>query len=326
MEVGKVPTQVLKNLVIKPLQYIRNEVLLRPHVGEDCAALQLEQDEIFVMTADPITGASENVGKLAVHICCNDLASSGAEPIGIMVTLLLPEGTSEEILAKVMKEISSAAQDAKIDVLGGHTEVTSAVNKILLSVTAVGKVKKDLLVSTGGAVVGDDVILTKTAGLEGTAIIAVEKEEELIRILTKEALQRAQSFVNRISVVPEGMIGAQMRVHAMHDVTEGGVLGALWEVASASNTGIKVFEEKIPIAEETKKICNYYNIDPLKLISSGSMIIVAKNGEEVVQRLLESNIEACIVGKIVERDKQIIRQGKVFEIQDPESDELYKVV
>lgn len=326
MEVGKISAEILQQSIIHPLQFLRKEVLLRPDVGEDCSAIQLNQDEIFVLTTDPITGASENVGKLAVHICCNDLASSGAEPVGIMVTIMMPPGTTEKTLKDIMSQVSETSKELGIDILGGHTEVTEAVNRVVVSATAVGKVNKDFLVSSKTALPGDDIILTKTAGVEGTAIIATEKEEELKQKVSEDLLKRAQNFIQDISVVKEGLIAAQWGVSAMHDVTEGGVLGALWEIAEASQVGVELYRDEVPVAEETLTLCSYYQIDPLKLISSGSMIITSKNGHFLVEELIKQGIKATVIGKVTEAERYILSaEGRTI-IEEPQADELYKVI
>ena len=179
MKIGKVPESVLKRSVIRQLHTKRKEVVLGAGVGEDCAALTLAPDEMFVMSTDPITGTIHEIGKLAILITTNDLASAGAEPIGVMLTILLPEHTEESLLKQLMQELEEAAAAVSVQIMGGHTEITRVVNQPLVTVCGVGKVKKNGLISTGGAKPGMDIIATKWIGLEGTAIIANEKEEEL---------------------------------------------------------------------------------------------------------------------------------------------------
>ena len=180
MEIGKVPENVLKRAVFKQIKHLRPEVLLHPGVGEDCSAIETAEDEVLVFSTDPITGASKGMGTLAVHITANDLASSGAEPVGILTCVILPPRTREKKLHDLMEEIILAANRLHIEVMGGHTEISDVVNRPVITVTGVGKVKKDKLVSTGGLRPDDDLVMTKWAGLEGTSIIAEEKREELL--------------------------------------------------------------------------------------------------------------------------------------------------
>lgn len=151
MKIGKVPENVLKRSVFKQIKSKREEVLVHPGVGEDCAVLGLAPDEVFVLSTDPITGAVSDIGTLAVHVTANDLASAGAEPVGILLTILLPQSAAEADLKFLMKEIESACESLKIEIIGGHTEVTAAVNQRSSPVTGVGKVKKDAVLFTKGA-------------------------------------------------------------------------------------------------------------------------------------------------------------------------------
>jgi hydrogenase maturation factor len=223
-----------------------------------------------------------------------------------------------------MEEAGEAAAALGVEIIGGHTEITSAVNRIVISTTAVGKVLKDRIVKTSGAQIGDDVIMTKWAGLEGTAIIAADKEKQLEGRLSDEEIETAKSFVRHISVVEEGVTAGSFGATSMHDVTEGGILGAAWEVAESSLKGVDIFIEKIPVHEITRKLCKIFDIDPYRLISSGSMLITAKNGEELVRILEEKGIPAAIIGKITEQERSIIRNGERLPLDPPDVDELFK--
>lgn len=326
LEVGKIPNSLLQTLVLDKIKIKNADVLVNPGIGEDCCALDFG-DQLCVMSTDPITGTAAEVGRLAVHISCNDVASCGIAPIGLMVTVLAPEGTTVEDLEKVSDQLNQAANEIGVDIIGGHTEVTQAVNRFVLITMAVGKIKKDRMITTSGAKVGDDIVITKGAGIEGTAIIAYEKEDELLPVIGEELLNKAKSYMEKLSVVPEGVIAGEFGVHSMHDVTEGGLLGALWEVCRASGTGAEVFEEKIPLSEETRKICEHFAIDPFKLISSGCMLITCKNGEDLVKKLERKGIRAAVIGSVTEKGCYLVRKdrSRVF-VNEPESDELYKVL
>jgi hydrogenase expression/formation protein HypE len=180
MKTGKIAPDLLKKLIFSNLGIERDEVMVHSCIGEDSSVIDFG-DRLCVLSTDPITGASKGIGKYAVNISCNDVASNGAEPLGVMITLLLPENFTEEGIASIMKEINDAATKLNVEVLGGHTEVTTAVNQVIISCTAVGIVDRDKLVTSSGASPGDDIVLTKWAGLEGTAILATEFEEELKR-------------------------------------------------------------------------------------------------------------------------------------------------
>lgn len=327
MKVGKVPENVLKRSVIKQLHYRRDEVIVGPGIGEDCAALALEPDEMVVMSTDPITGTTKDIGKLAIQITANDLASAGAEPIGVLLTILLPDGTREIALKRIMEQMELACRDAKMQILGGHTEVTKVVNQPVVSVTGVAKAKKGQLVTTAGARPGMDIVVTKWIGLEGTMILSKEKEAELKEHFPEEFVDTAISFEQYLSVIPEAAVAVKSGVGAMHDVTEGGIFGALWEMAEASDVGLEIDLKKIPIRQETIEVCEYFDVNPYGLISSGSMLMAAEDGEKLVDRLARAGIPASVVGKAVAgNDRVILRDGERRFLEPPKTDELYKVL
>ncbi len=327
LEIGKIPNSVLQKLVLDKIQSNRKDVLVRPKIGEDCCAVEFG-DYLCVLSTDPITGTAAEIGRLAVHISCNDIASCGVEPIGMLVTILAPQGSTEEEIGLLMSQLSDTANQLNVEIIGGHTEVTAAVNRFVVISTAVGKTIKNELVSTSGAKTGDFVIMTKTAASEGTAILAHEKEKLLKEKFGQTFVENSKAFINYISVVKEGIIAGKFGVSAMHDATEGGILGASWEVAEASSKGIELYLKNIPIAEETIKICNLLNIEPLKLISSGSMIITTSAGEDLVKEMESNGIKATIIGKITQNPNErfIVINGEKHTLGQPDRDELYKVV
>lgn len=324
MKIGKLPNSLLNRIIIEPVNANgpkRKEVLLKPSVGEDCAALDFG-GYTCIMSADPITGAVKDIGRLAVHININDIASSGGEPIGIMLTALLPPSITEKEISDIITDLYTEANKLNVAILGGHTEITDAVTKPVISCTAVGKCRR--LISTGGSHIGDYVVMTKTAGMEGTAIFAKDKYLLLKDSVSEETIINAEKFSESLSVLREGLIGAKYNAHAMHDVTEGGILGACWELAESSGLGIEVYEDRIPVAPETKEICSALGVDPLRLISSGSMLIVCDN-MEILKALEEENIRASVIGRITPKDRFIIRNDKKIPLTEPDSDELYRV-
>jgi len=324
MKEGKLDFDDLRNIILNNKTIKRSEVKVRNDVGEDCCVIDFGDYE-GIFSTDPITGANENVGKLAVHINCNDIASSGGEPIGILVTILAPISSSLEEINKIMSEIDEEAAKIGVEIIGGHTEVTSAVNKMIISVTVIGKNLKGKSIKTAGAKLDDDIIVTKALGLEGTYILINDYEERIQRILSKEEIEFGKNLINKISVLDEGKIGGEFGVHSMHDITEGGLLGGLFEVAMASNKGFKIYKEKIPVFDITKKVCLEFKIDPLRLISSGSMLITTKNGEELIKKFKESGIDASIIGKVCEKGGVLIDKGNEINVEPPKRDELFNI-
>ena len=282
---------------------------------------------MFVLSTDPITGTAKDIGHLAIQITLNDLASAGAEPIGVMLTFLLPEKSSEAKLRTMMERAGAAAHAANVQIMGGHTEVTRVVNQPVISVVGVGKAKKGRLISTAGARPGMDVIVTKWVGLEGTSIIAKEKEEELLTRYPQALVDAAKEFDAYLSVLPEAAVAVESGVSAMHDVTEGGIFGALWEMAESAGVGLEIDLKKIPIRQETVEVCEFFDINPYELISSGSMLMAASDGNGLVRALAAANIPAVCVGKVTEGNDRVLLSGEERRfLEPPKADELYKVV
>lgn len=327
MKVGKVPENVLKRSVFKQLHTTRKEVLLGAGVGEDCAAMKLAEDEVFVISTDPITGAAKDIGALAVQITVNDLASAGAEPIGIMLTVLLPENAEEKDLKTVMAQVEEACEKNRIQVMGGHTEVTKVVNQIVISVTGVGKAKEGRVISTVGVKPGMDIIVTKWIGIEGTAILAKEKEAVLRERYSQPFIDKAKELDRYISVLSEAATAVKSGVAAMHDVTEGGIFGALWEIAEASGVGLEIDLKKIPLKQETVEICEFFGINPYELISSGSMLMAAEDGNGLVMELEKAGIPAVVIGKATDsNDRVLLNEEERRFLEPPKTDELYKAL
>lgn len=328
MESGKVPNEVLNKIVLSKINKFRKDVILRPGIGEDCAAIDFGQ-YACVLSTDPITAAINEIGRLSVHISCNDIASSGVEPLGLMVTILCPVGTSEKELENVMEQICTTAAELNVEIVGGHTEVTPSVNQMIISTTCIGKTQKNGIVSSTGAKPGDSVIMTKSAGIEGAAIIASDYADKLNNLISNEELCHAKDFVKSLSVVKEGVLAGKFGATSMHDITEGGLLGAAWEVSEASGTGIIINKDDIPIDSVTKSICEKLNLNVLRLISSGCMLITCPNGQELVQLLQSNNIKATIIGTMTEHKNERLliskKENTVKDIEPPASDEIYKI-
>ena len=280
MKIGKLPESVLKRSVFKQIHTRRPEVVLGAGVGEDCAAIKLAEDETLVMSTDPITGTAKDIGTLAIQITVNDLASAGAEPVGVLLTVLLPES-----------------------------------------------VKDGCLISTGGARPGMDILVTKWIGIEGTSIIAKEKETELKTKFSVPFVEKAKALDAYISVQSEAAVAVKSGVSAMHDVMEGGIFGALWEMAEASGVGLEIDLKKIPVRQETIEVCEFFGINPYQLISSGCMLMAAEDGNLLVRELEKAGIPATIIGKATAgNDRVLLNEEERRFLEPPKADELYKAI
>lgn len=332
LKIGKLDSDVLQRIVINKIRYRRPEVKTRAGIGEDCAVIDYGEYECVVST-DPITADVKNIGRLAIHISCNDVASNGIEPLGITLAVMLPVGTTESDVQTIMTQAGTAAEEVGVEIIGGHTEVTPAVNQPVIVSTAFGRGIAGESASARNMRPGDMILMTKSAGLEGTGIIATEKAEELTGVLTPQELRRAQGMIRDVSVVKDGVTAGRIGTSGMHDVTEGGILGAVWEMCHISGLGAEVELEAIHVDPVTEKIAAHYGIDPLRLISSGCMLIVAPPSKayKIVTEYhkIDVNIKSAIIGKICGAEHgitQIDPQGQESEIAPPYADELYKVI
>ena len=331
LSIGKLSPNLLEELVFGCLGKPDSRVILGPRIGEDAAVIDFN-DRVLVVHSDPITGAIRDVGWLAVNICANDIATRGARPLWILVVMLLPKGTKYQELKQIAGQIGNAAKELGVAIIGGHSEITIGINRPILITTALGEIDKKKLVGSSGAKIDDYIIMTKGAAIEGTAILSTEIPMNLETKISHETVKRAQDFIRKISVVQDALTAVGVGgVHAMHDVTEGGVAGGLQEIAWASNVGIHVYEEKIPVYEETKVICRVLDIDPLKTIGSGSLIISANSGKagKIVDALEKEGIQASVIGRVVdEKGESWIsrRDGTRLDLSEPVEEEIWRIL
>lgn len=324
MKPGKLDWDDLKDIIDEYTSVKRKEVRIGSGIGEDCSVIDFGENEC-VLSTDPITGANSNIGTLAVNINCNDNAACGVEPLGVLVTILVPTESTILDIKEIMRQINEETKKLNVQVLGGHTEVTEAVNKPIVMCTVVGKCPSGKAVASSGAQAGDDIIVTKDLCLEGTSILINDHLDKLKKFISDDEIQDGMRYSSYLSVVKEGKIAGKFGVHSMHDITEGGVLGALWEIAKGSNKGFRVYEEKMPLTNLTKKICSIFNIDPLKLISSGSMLITTSKGDELVKILNNSNVKASIIGKVTENSGILVKKDFEEIVSPPKRDELFNL-
>lgn len=323
MEIGKLAVEDLEKLVSGKRTSNRRDILQGSKIGEDCGAISFA-GEICVVSTDPITATQQNLGFLAVHVACNDVYACGAVCVGILVTVLAPPAASLEDIAQVMDDIYENCALLNIEVIGGHTEVTDAVNRLLVSVTAVGKTQA--FVSSGGAKPGDDLLLTKYCGLEGTHILISDFADELQSVLTPEEMKQGKALIHQLSIAKDSLLAVQSGCHAMHDVTDGGLLGALYEMLECSGCGVILDERNVPLLELTKKICSHYHLNPFRLIGSGSLLVCTPKGDRLLNAYRQAGIPAAKIGTITEDEKTVIdQQGNKNPLAYVPGDQLYQV-
>ncbi len=329
---GKLPAALLQAFLEK-YAVLDERVVVGPKVGEDAAVLAMG-DRYLVVTSDPITFVTEDVGWYVLVVNSNDLAVRGARPQWFLATLLLPEGQTTEASAEaVFSQLGQACRALGVSLVGGHTEITHGVDRPIVVGTMMGEVAPDKLVTTGGAQVGDVLLLTKGIPIEGTSIIARIKAQELrARGFTETFLDRARGFLHRpgISVLPEALLATELtKVHAMHDPTEGGLAGGLSELAQASGVGLRIDAERIPILPEGERLCREFGLDPLGTIASGALLLALAPSEAatMLHACARDGIDCAFIGHVVPAAEGMALQnkGKVEPLPTFGRDEITKL-
>lgn len=326
MKAGKLKESILKRSILKQLHSRRGDVLVGPSVGGDYGAMSITEDMAVVLSSEPVTLTQDEIGSSAILAACNDVACSGAALMGVSVTMLLPTTLNEEELRDLMKDMDTACESCGVDIISGHTEVTRAVKEPLIVVTAMGKVLKEEMLYSSGVRPGMDIVATKWIGLEGTAILAKEKEKELRERLSQPFIDKAKIFGQMMSIIPEAAVAVKSGASAMHDVSEGGIFGALWELAESAGVGLEIDLKKIPIRQETIEICELLDLNPYKLLSGGCLLIATEDGSGLVLELEKADIPAAIIGKATDgNDRVFINDDERRFLETAQTDELYNI-
>lgn len=309
LRIGKLPTVTLKSFLDK-IEIEDEQVVLGPKIGEDAAVIKLGR-KCLVAKVDPVTFAVDLIGWYAVHVNANDIATMGAKPRWFLATILLPEKSTNQDAERIFDQILSACKSLCITLVGGHTEITHDLKRPVVMGCMLAESDEKSLITTSGAELGDDIVLTKGIAIEGTAVLAREAEHYLLSSgLSKDLTLRAADYLFSpgISVVKEALTAcATVTVHSMHDPTEGGLSTGLWEIASAARVGILVKHEEIPILTECKDICDTLGLDPLGLLASGALVIALPHSETsiLLEALRKIGINAAAIGKVVDAEEGI---------------------
>ena len=328
LKLGKLERKLLEEIIFKKLGEKRRDVIVKPRFGEDASVIKTWSGDMVVAAMDPITGSGSMLGWLAVNVNANDVAVMGGEPRWFSTTLLLPENAEVEEIKRITSEIHLAAKKLGVAVITGHSEITPGIMNPIIVGHMLGKLVSKKPIRSSDARAGDLIIMVKTAGIEGTAILSTDFAEILKDKVPEKILERAKRFYRRISVVEDALKLAKRNIcRSMHDPTEGGVLGGVYEVAEASKLSFILYENKIPIATETKIICNALNCDPLRLIASGALI--ASIPEENLKKAKRIIPNLRVIGRFRHRrmGNVLVRSdGSEEKIKDEIMDELWRLI
>lgn len=352
----------MKRSVLKQLKTKRQEVLCGAAVGGDCAIFTLPQDENLVVCVQEAAVAvqpdgeqpvKENTAKEhpakenpaeeypqkeeyppyyalvtmehLIYRCANNLAAGGASPIAVQIGLVLPESLNETDLKALMGQAEDACSRLSMQIAGGQTLVSKAVNAPLAVITGYGRVARKGYKAFGEIRPGQDIVISKWIGLEGTAVLAKNFRERLLTRYPEHLVEEAAGFGRYLSVMPEAAIAVESGVCGMHDASKGGIFGALWELAEGAGVGLKVDLKKLPLRQETVEVCEYCNVNPYELLSGGSLVMTATDGEALVEALKTRDIPATVVGRTTDgRERILMNEGEVRYMERPRGDELYR--
>jgi hydrogenase expression/formation protein HypE len=342
LRIGKLTDEQLESLVLSRLPQLSSNTLSGAGIGADCAWLKTGEN-LLVTSSDPITAGGSESGTLAIHVSCNDIAACGVRPTGILIVIIAPPNATEEEIVSIVDQASREAGRLGVDIVGGHTEVSDCVNRFVVISTAFGVVEKGSPVPLGHAVPGDKLIITKTGAIEGSFIAANENAGRLEGRIPSEFIEEARTYSSLISVVKEGTILGPLAsvtgalrddgfprscVDLMHDVTEGGVEGAAFEMADFSKTGVTLDQRLVPFTDCSRAICEALGLDPFRLISSGALMIASSEPDRVIEALAAEGIKATVIGEFTEPSegaKTIGLDGVARHMPAPSADEIYKL-
>ena len=334
MKTGKVPENVLKRSVLRQLKTERKEILNGAGVGKDCAIFSFSDERVISCMQEATVAVQDVAGcrpddhtvrYTMAHLiqkCANNLAASGAEPVAAMIALLLPETLEEPVLKALMAEAELKCSELSMAIAGGQTRVTGEVVSPVAVVTGFGKG-----FPTKAAAPGQDVVISKWIGLEGTAFLAERYREKLLARYPAYLVEEAAGFHRYLSILPEAATAMESGVCAMHDASEGGIFAALWELAEQSGVGLSIDLKKLPLRQETVEVCECCGVNPYQLLSGGCLVMTTEDGPGLVDSLQARDIPAVVVGRVTDKsDRLLLNEDEVRYMDRSGSDEIYRIL
>ena len=326
MKIGKVSQTILKRSMLKPLTFTREEALLTPTVEEMCYGITCKDDEDILCTSTVLYGDEKDLGVFALARVLNDLATRGATMVGADIHIMLPPHAYESRLKAMMEHAEHAGSTHGFQILSAKAEICPAIQKAIVFVNGIGVLKKGELLQSSMGKAEQDIVLLKWIGLEGTFRAMREKESELQERFVHTFLNQIKQMESQIFSGKEIEIAKRHGASAMHQITEGGILAALWEMADASEVGLEVQLKEMSIRQETVEVCEFCHLNPYQLTSTGSVLIFTERGEELVQKYEEAGIKASLLGKTTANAERVILSGEEKRFLDkPATDELLRL-
>lgn len=325
MKQGRVSERIFKRSILKKISFKRSETSTHAGVGEYCAVLNFSENASTVVSSDTIADCSLGNERNLIIRVINNLATKGATPVSADFSIVLPEDYDENELKKLMDRLVLITREFDIEITNVKTKVSKKVSDVVLSVTVTGN--KDRAFFLSGARPGDDIVVSKCIGLEGTSLIAKRKQDEILEKFPSHMVTEAINFDKRLSILPEAATAVKSGVSAMLSLSEGGIFAGLWELGEASGVGLEIDLRKIPVKQETIEIANLIDINPYALLSGGSLLMTASDGNKLVMDLNKQGIESCIIGKCTDSNDRVLLNEEVRRFLELDvEDEIYKVL
>lgn len=326
MKIGNVSQTVLRRSILKQLHTRREEAVIHPSVEEMCSAVRVKENEQAVFANVSLFGDEKDLAVFAIAHVLNDLATRGASPVGVNISILLPPHAYESRLKSMVEYAEQAAREQEIEILGAKAEVSPVISKTIVTVVGVGTVENGRLIQSSMGKAGQDVVLLKWIALEGMLRIVREKEEALAERFVPVFLNQIKEQQIHLMSARELNRAREFGVSAMHQISEGGILAALWNVAEASGTGIEVNLKKIAVKQETIEVCEYFHLNPYQMTSAGSVLLVTDDGEGMVSMFEKEGVQAAVIGRLTGRNEKVIFNDSEKRFLDrPAQDELLKI-
>lgn len=326
MKIGKVSQTVLKRSMLKPLQFHREEAMIQPSVEEMCYGITCKDDEEILVSSAVLYGDEKDLGVFALAQVMNDLATRGATLVGVSVHIMLPPYAYESRLKAMMEHVERAGSAHAVQVMCAKAEVSPAISKAIVHMNGVGVLKKGTLLQSNMGSANQDIVLLKWIGLEGTFRAMREKEEELSKRFVPTFLNQIRQMEQELFSADAIAVAREHGASAMQQITAGGILATLWEMAEASDVGMEVELKQMAIRQETVEVCEFCHLNPYQLTSAGSVLIFTERGEELVQRYEELGIQAALLGRTTTDSARVILGGEEKRFLDrPAPDELLKI-
>ena len=306
MKSGKVSEAVLKRSVIKLVnKQEKQHMVSKAAVGSDAGLFACEEmTGVMAVSCTMLSGCERGLAAVALHRACNSLAAAGGSPTAVALQLTLPETAEETELKGLMQEALSACEEAGVVLANGHTQISAFVTEPVISATAIGS--SSSVMTLEETVFGSDLVMTKSAGFAGAVLLAKHYRENLHERYTYAFIDKAAAREAEVSVLPEIKVLKELGIRHMHDVAEGGVFGAVWELCERLNAGVELDLKKIPICQETVEICEYFDVNPYQLKGDGALLFLTHDSTAVIKALKEAGIPAAVIGRVNESNDRVL--------------------